>query len=254
MILEVAKLQSRYYIVSDHETFEVREMAWKIGLWVARILATVLIACMLSIWTTSYVVTSYVQALLKQYEIPLEVKHIALADVWSMIWGTEQSMQMQLTDTPDQELSDATHLSDELEESETVADSANVVEGSKQQDSIVGNEEYGIDEPHIDSSDDTNLEVDEFTDPSQEVFAPIETGSKPTITPEEIDASKESLAVEDKERMFELIMGKLPPQSWQFFSSAMEDGLTEQELLEVQQMMAQHLSREEYNELMEMLK
>lgn len=243
-------------------------MAWKIGLWVTRILGTVLLACMLSIWTTSYVVTSYVQALLQQYEIPLEVKPVALADVLGMLWGAEQeaadtAIVETEADDSDSKLADADaeNLLKQQDQSQLsqsgssqegsdltaetgASEQGQVLEGEGDQQAVAELDDSGV---------DANAETDDFTQPSQEVLAPIESGSQPTITPDEIDASKENMAAEDKERMFELIMDKLPPQSWQVFSSYIEDGLTDQELLEIQQMMAQHLTKDEYSELMELL-
>lgn len=229
-------------------------MALKIGMWIARIIVTVLLACILSIWTTSFVVTSYVQALLEEYEIPLEVKPVALANVWGMLWGADgKSEQEQLVEGSNEPADNLAQTLDEQEDSELIADSGEVLEENETVEELTGEEDVNSEEPSSDSSEDINLQSEQYNEPSQEVFAPIETDVEPSITPEEISTTKESLALEEKERMFELIMGKLPPDSWQVFSSAMEDGLTEAELLEIQQLMALHLSKEEYSELMELL-
>jgi len=230
-------------------------MALKIGMWIARIVVTVLLACLLSIWTTSYVVTSYVQALLEEYEIPLEVKPVALANVWGMIWGADgKSKQEQLGEESNKPSTDLAQSLDEEEHSDLVADWGDSPdEGEPPQDQTVDEDGDGEKSPS-NHSEDINLQSEQYNEPSEEVFAPIESSAEPTITPDEISASKDSLEQEEKERMFELIMGKLPPDSWQVFSSAMEDGLTEEELLEIQQLMALHLSKEEYNELMDLLK
>lgn len=230
-------------------------MAWKIGLWIARIIATVLIACILSIWTTGYVVTSYVQSLVKQFELPLEVEPVAFADVWGMLWGKQRTVQDEVVE---KEVADASaEVQGGNEPQEEPLDSSPDQEAGTQ----AGNDEdaaepgsgEGVNEGEGDDNSSNAAEFDDSLEPAQEALAPIEGGGTPTITPEEIDASKESIAIEDKERMFELMMDKLPPESWQMFSTYLEDGLTEQELLDIQQMMAQHLSREEYDELMAIL-
>lgn len=231
-------------------------MAWKIGLWIARIIATVLIACILSIWTTGYVVTSYVQSLVKQFELPLEVEPVAFADVWGMLWGKQRTVQDEVVE---KEVADASAEAQGGKESEeepldSLDQEAGTQAGNDEDAAEPGSGE-GVNE-EVNEEGDTSSNAAEFDDslePAQEALAPIEGGSTPTITPEEIDASKESIAMEDKERMFELMMNKLPPESWQMFSTYLEDGLTEQELLDIQQMMAQHLSREEYDELMAIL-
>lgn len=231
-------------------------------------MGTVLLACMLSIWTTSYVVTSYVQALLQQYEIPLEVKPVALGDVLGMLWGTEQeAADSTIAETEGDDSTgkladaDADSLlkqqdqsqSPDSDSSQAGSDLTAETEASGREQSLEGEGDQQAVAESGASGVDADAETDDFTQPSQEVLAPIESGSEPTITPDDIEASKESMTAEDKERMFQLMMDKLPPESWQMFSSYIEDGLTEQELLEIQQMMAQHLSKDEYSELMELL-
>lgn len=224
-------------------------MTWKIGLWIARIAATVALAALLSVWTTGYVVTSYVQALLKQYEIPLEVEPVALADVWGMLWGT-QAEEVESAAIADQMLSvekqpEAVGPDYNDQQEEEVLDSSNDIEEQ-------ANEEQT--DESLDPVAEQQEAEDQWQQDAVDVLAPVETGSEPTITPEDIDASKEQLTAEDKERMFEILMLKLPSDSWQMFSTYIEDGLTDQELIDIQQVMAQHLSKEEYEELIEILK
>lgn len=227
-------------------------MGWKIGLWIARIIATVLIACILSIWTTGYVVTSYVQSLVKQFELPLEVEPVAFADVWGMLWGKQRTVQDEVAE---KEVADASAEAqggnEPQEEPLNSPDQEAGTQAGNDEDAAEPGTGEGVNKEGDNSSN--AAEFDDSLEPAQEALAPIEGGGTPTITPEEIDASKESIAIEDKERMFELMMDKLPPESWQMFSTYLEDGLTEQELLDIQQMMAQHLSREEYDELMAIL-
>lgn len=221
-------------------------MAWKISLWIARIVATVVLAALLSVWTTGYVVTSYVQALLKEYEIPMEVEPVALSDVWGMLWGSKpKESTTDIADNMpnhDQQQVDNTHNDKQQEQ---VLDNTNNREEQAEDDSL--------EEPADDTTGEQEAE-DEWEQDAVDVLAPVETGNQSAITPEDIYESKEQLAAEDKERMFELLMLKLPSDSWQMFSTYIEDGLTDQELIDIQQVMAQHLSKDEYEELMEILK
>lgn len=252
-------------------------MAWKIALWIGRILATIIIACLLSIWTTSYVVTSYIQALLKQYDIPLEVEPVALGDMWGMISGNKPADQESLIGNADTEAGagaeqkageakaagntdeaahGAAHSTAHLQQTDdsktTDDDDPHSNPHSLETNTSVEGSTNNPEDGDKDKSKEEHLD-DAFSQPAQEVLAPIEKGEQPMVTPDDIDASKDSLSAEDKERMFELMMNKLPPESWHMFSSYIEDGLTEQELLQVQQVMAQHLSKDEYEELMELL-
>jgi len=196
----------------------VSDMMLKALIWAGKAIATVLIVCMLSIWTTGYIITSYVESILKQYEIPIEIPPMAMSGVWGVLWGSE-------VDTLGKD-------------KEVVADTPQATEQPK------------TDEEQISSDLNTDPQ-----DEAQEVLAPIEEeNAEVTLTPEEIEAAKDTVSVEDKDRMLELLMTKLPADSWQTFSTYLEDGLTDQELIDIQQIMAQHLDDAEYEELMLILK
>ncbi|MCR8658513.1 hypothetical protein [Paenibacillus endoradicis] len=193
-------------------------MILKVLMWAGKAIAMVLIVCMLSIWTTGYIITSYVESILKQYEIPIEIPPMAMSGVWGVLWGSE-------VDT----------LS---KDKEVVVDTPSTTEQPE------------TDEGQIPS--DLNTEPE---DDAQEVLAPIEVDdTEVAMTPEEVKAAKDTVSVKDKDRMLELLMTKLPADSWQTFSTYLEDGLTDQELLDIQQIMAQHLDDAEYEELMIILK
>lgn len=226
-------------------------MAWKIGLWITRIVAIVVIAALLSIWTTGYVVTSYVSALLKQYEIPIEVEPMALSDVWSMIWGTNKSAAIAANTPDDRQQQDQIDKvdHDDIRQGQVSGE----IDGTDERTDIEQSDTEQLDEL-TEGTTGQQEEEDIWEQDTLDVLAPVETGGQSTITPEDIDASKELLATEDKERLFELLMLKLPSESWQMFSTYIEDGLTERELTDIQQVMAQHLSKEEYEELMVILK
>lgn|GEM_PF-1021302 len=230
-------------------------MAWKIGLWIARIVATVVLAALLSVWTTGYVVSSYVQALLKQYEIPMEVEPVALSDVWGMLWGTDSKENTSaVADTNTGSSNQQEQLPQSIDDArELDEESTNGALGNENENSVNGENINAEDSENIEDSTDQQQADDQWEQDAEEALAPIENGSEPTITPEDIDASKDMLSEEDKERMFYLLMSNLPTDSMQLFSTYIEDGLTDQELLEVQQVMAQHLSKEEYEELTEIL-
>jgi hypothetical protein len=49
-------------------------------------------------------------------------------------------------------------------------------------------------------------------------------------------------------------MKKLPQDAWQRISVLLENGLTNEEMTEVQQLFAQHLDRSEYDSMMKILK
>lgn len=192
-------------------------MSMKIGIWITRIVATIIIASLLSIWTTSYIITSYVKQLLAQYELPVEVEHVALTDVIQSLWTTKHVEQ------PTDRITDE---QDNVNNIEDIEDNMVIIDPDEPTDDALWNQ------------------------PSEEVIAPIEQDEAPVIAIEDVDQIKETMTAEDKEQMFQLLMSKLPTDAWQMISTYMEDGLTESELLEVQQVMALHMSKEEYKQLL----
>lgn len=65
----------------------------KAAIWLGKMAAAALLVSFLSIWTTGYIVTSYVEALLKQFHIPLQVQPLTMGGVWGQLWGAEPGVQ-----------------------------------------------------------------------------------------------------------------------------------------------------------------
>lgn len=200
-------------------------------LWLAQVVAAAILVSFLSIWTAGYIITSYVDSLLKQYEIPLEVEPFAVSGVWGKLWGADKPSSELAVNLP--ELSPEPPAADE-------------------EAKIAGADET---EERAETADNNTLPYD--NEPAEEAMAPLddtELNTEVALSPEEMIEVKDTISEEDKQVVFELIMPKLPPEAWQVFSTYTEDGLTEQELIEIQQMMAQHLTDEEYEEMMLILK
>lgn len=201
-------------------------------LWLVQVVAAAILVSFLSIWTAGYIITSYADSILKQYEIPLQIEPLAVSGVWGKLWGADQP---QLSDElavtlPESSLEVAT----EVEEIEEVA---------------TGGEEL----EDVEAGNNTPYN----NEPVEEAMAPLDNSELTTevaLSPEEIIDVKDTISEEDKQVVFETLMTKLPPESWQVFSTYSEDGLTEQELIEIQQLMAQYLTDEEYENILSILK
>ncbi|MNV84725.1 hypothetical protein D3C71_1786200 [compost metagenome] len=74
------------------------------------------------------------------------------------------------------------------------------------------------------------------------------------MTTDELTKVKDLMSDEDKEQLFGLLTDKLPQESWQSISQFVENGLTDQELSSVQQIMAQYLDKAEYEQMIDILK
>ncbi|WP_028591480.1 hypothetical protein [Paenibacillus massiliensis] len=74
------------------------------------------------------------------------------------------------------------------------------------------------------------------------------------MTPGDLVDRKDELNTQQKQEILSMLMNKLPAEDMQMISTAMEGGLTEKELQDIQQVIAKRLTNEEYTKLMDMLK
>ncbi|WP_410770149.1 hypothetical protein [Fontibacillus sp. BL9] len=73
------------------------------------------------------------------------------------------------------------------------------------------------------------------------------------VTPDEMVAKKDGLSDKDKEEVFAMLMAKLPQEEMQKMTEAMEGGLTEAEMIEIEQIIAKYLDKTEYTKMMQIL-
>lgn len=73
------------------------------------------------------------------------------------------------------------------------------------------------------------------------------------MTPEAMKDLKDNLPSAEKVNIFNILMNKVPQEEMQKISAAMEGGLTEQEVTEIQSIISKYVTPEEYNKLMKIL-
>jgi hypothetical protein len=221
--------------------------------WLGKLVAAGLILSFLSIWTTGYIVTSYVETLLKQFNLPLEVPPMAMTGVWGKLWGADPLVT---TDTAGKEETPPIHDETQGSKEETPDSQAGTNEQSEPPASV---DAFGeaTDPPLTDIGIGGGTqagggaavdggEVQEGTAGRDD--------TETAMTTDDLTEVKEQMSDTDKEELFGLLMTKLPQESWQTISQYIENGLTEQELTAIQQIMAQHLDKTEYGQMMDILK
>ncbi|MBH5319359.1 hypothetical protein I6N90_16285 [Paenibacillus sp. GSMTC-2017] len=238
--------------------------------WLGKLIAAGLILSFLSIWTTGYIVTSYVESILKQYELPLEVPPMAMSGVWGKLWGSQLEPQVDMeapTDktTVDQEQSgtNGTAQSENVDEPDAMEafgeiEEAPITEIGSEENSHTSSESGAEDPPTTEtgSGEGSRAAGESEVDPGREVqegSAGVD-GTEIAVSTGELESTKETMSEEDKTQLFQLLMTKLSQESLQEISEYVENGLTEVELISVEQIMAQHLNEEEYQKMMEILK
>ncbi|MFC5653171.1 hypothetical protein ACFPYJ_29475 [Paenibacillus solisilvae] len=254
---------------------------WKMTGWLAKSVAAGLIISFLSIWTTGYIVNSYVETLLKQFNIPLEEKPFALNGVWGSIWGADPALKTDgaaadgkkassgdgesaagkddtadegtppvavdaFGDLPSGALSDIGGGSGPKgnsgsEDSAAGADSSAGSSGAAGNDSGNGSSNSGSTSEADSSSGSSGSGADEA----------LKDGV--AMTTDQLNEAKSKLSAADKDELFNVMMKKLPQNAWQQISGWMEGGLTAEEMTQVQQLIAQYLDRSEYDSMMKIL-
>ncbi|WP_138753997.1 hypothetical protein [Paenibacillus sinopodophylli] len=224
-------------------------MVKRIG-WLAKLVASGLILSFLCIWTTGYIVTSYVETILKQFNLPLEVPPMAMSGVWGKLWGADPLVTADLAQqeeapvqTPNNEPAKQTDVQEEDDDSAPSAvDAFSQASDPPLTDIGIGQGSQA----GAGSAPDEGTIVEEGT-------AGVD-GTETAMTTEELTDVKDQMSDSDKDKLFGLLMSKLPQESMQTISQFVENGLTEQELTAIQQIMAQHLDKTEYNQMMDILK
>ncbi|GFN31328.1 hypothetical protein [Paenibacillus xylaniclasticus] len=253
---------------------------WRMFGWVGRAIAVGLIASFLSIWTTGYIVNSYLETLLKQYNLPLEVQPFALSGVWGKLWGADpvkQGTSVAEVKQGGQGTSSGSSSSSSVEsagEADSLSGDGNgeasgpVDDGGSLEGSAGGADSRAAGTTRTDNADASK--VDAMSDPAaadafgreeESVITGEGSGTGPKAeagaaeaAAEEISGTSGILTDADRDELFDLLATKLPQQAWQSISEYMESGLTEEEVSNVQQIVAQYLSEDQYRTFMSILK
>lgn len=248
--------------------------------WTGQLLLTVILVSTLTLLTTGLIVQSYISSLLASFNITWEGAPNNLAAVFQGALGMNTSDTSESTGmNPDSSNSGSDLITNgtDLEGDQD----GNTDTGSET--NLTGKTDMGQadpNEPDSTSGDGsgggTDNEASSSADHegSSEGGSPDSSSASPSssstteegagagtaepddqvvVTPEDITDQKDSISTEDKTAVFELLMNKIPADEMQQISSTMEDGLTETELQNMEQVIAKYLTEEEYNELMAVL-
>lgn len=193
----------------------------------------VVLASSLSMLTTAFVVNSYIRSVLASFDIQLDSPAPGIGGFVKSLTGmnSKQSAPEPAEETKDQA------------ESKKDGPGKTENEPAKQTDESVGEKV---------PEDSLAVMGQALENDTQE-----ETGSaldqQLVMTPEAMNELKDSLPTDEKANIFNILMTKLPQEEMQKISTAMEDGLTESEVSELQKVIAKYVNPEEYETLMKML-
>lgn len=214
----------------------------KVFAWFAKIVGLVVVVSTVTVITTGLIVNSYIESVLKKFNIQLEGTPFAL----SQLWGGAGS-------TPPKKADDAGTSSARTPQGDAVPAMGGVTAppaAAGGADAAAG--KTGTAPAGGGTGGATGAQGSAAEQALPNTTTPPEEGV--VISRDEIAQKKDQLSSADKDKLFLSLMAKIPAEEMQKISTAVEDGLTETELTEVEQIIAKYVSSEEYDKLIEMLK
>ncbi|NMO94216.1 hypothetical protein [Paenibacillus lemnae] len=209
--------------------------------WLLKISVTAVLVSTLTILTTGLVVNAYLKSVLASFNIELEGQPLGFGGIVNNIFSNQAAGGVQGTTAAEKEASEK--------------------EASEKEASRQGKDDSVNENPVRDteSESDPGKGTAESGEPPDNALPVMGSGADSlegeeiVMTPDELGSKKSSLTMKEKEEIFTLLMRKLPQSEMQKISAAMEGGLTASELKEMESGIAQYLSEEEFQKLMEML-
>ncbi|TFE25390.1 hypothetical protein [Cohnella luojiensis] len=196
--------------------------------WVIRMGATALLLSFLCIWTTGYIVNSYMESVIKQLDLPIDIQPIALSGMWGGLWGADKAPKVEEV---------ASQLaSEEADPSSSPSNSAEepVTESP---DSEAGGIVPSFPNGEANPSPSLDPEV------SEDDSVPVFNG----------EAGMKQLSDEDRQALYAMVVSKLDQSQLKQLSDSLKGGLTSEELTQLESMLKATLTDEEYSQMMEIL-
>ncbi|MNN25299.1 hypothetical protein D3C76_46570 [compost metagenome] len=225
-------------------------MKW-IG-WLLRLSLTIMMVSILTIMTTGYVVNSYIQSLLSNYNLPISSETPSFGGMVKGMLGfsdtgqkhsnkKDQGEGVSDSNAPEDALPVMGSTSSDAASGSMGTDNDAVAQGAANQgQDMLGAQSLGTEQQGLSQQEQQagqNQQQDQVL-----------------VTPDELVAKKDEIADKDKEEVFTILMSKLPQAEMQKLTEAMEDGLTEAELIEIEQILSKYLDKTEYSKMMNLLK
>ncbi|MCD9024825.1 hypothetical protein [Cohnella silvisoli] len=212
--------------------------------WVIKMGATALLLSFLCIWTTGYIVNSYMETIIKQLDLPIETQPFALTGVWGKLWGAEKIPQAAASASkPPTDTGNSSENSGNPDNPVTDPASSNPV-----QTPIDKSADHGI--PEATPDKDTEVKPGEEASPSPSPDGKGNVDSAPVF-----NSQTEAGQLTDSERqaLYSMVVSKLNQAQLKQLSDSLKGGLTAEELVQVQNMLKSSLTDQEYSQMMAML-
>jgi hypothetical protein len=200
--------------------------------WLSKVILSVLLVSALTVFTTGWVVNAYIKSMLASYNIQLPGEPFG--------WGSMLQGMIGVT-------AKDTEVIKEVKEVKEVTE--------KEEDSS----ELDVDQVPTDEdapADALPVMGESYTEEAADAGQQEQLGQDQqlAVTADEMARKKDDLIASDKEEIFNILMTKVPQEQIQEITVAMENGLTEQELKQVENTLSEYLNKDEYAKLINLLK
>lgn len=241
---------------------------WKWFAWIGRTVASALLLSFLCIWTTGYIVNSYMESVVKQFDLPLETKPFALSGLWGALWGASGNRTASGENTGTTENTASSTDSDPTANTDPAAKSETTEKGAGTDSTADGTTADPQPAPAPDageggessSSPDSEASTDPTENLSSHADGAVENdGTKPTTGSDTegegampaTGGSIESGELTEEQRS--TLLAKLNADQLQLLADSLKNGLTDEEITRLEQSLRSTLVDSDYKKIVEML-
>jgi hypothetical protein len=205
--------------------------------WVIRMGATALLLSFLCIWTTGYIVNSYMETVIKKLDLPIDMQPFALSGVWGKLWGADQYPQ-------------TNNAAGSVPPSDKGSVVDNTAEPTQSSDKSV-TESAGTTSVH--PPNDGDLTQNPEGAASQSPSPSPDSGNVDSIPVISGQAEAGQLTDAERQSLYTMVVSKLNQEQLKLLSDSLQGGLTKEELGQVEKMLKGSLTDNEYAQIMGML-
>lgn len=245
--------------------------------WILKLCITIVAVSLLTVATTGYIVNSYIQTLLSSYNLPLTGQAPGFGGIVKGMLGFGGAAGRADQAEGEREPGDG----DGDGGTAKIGNAENSADGNRTGDAGSGKTEdevadtsgsggknsgtpKGTTETNGNPAGGTGTDANGTEADAPEDALPVMGGmnggealgedQQVVVTPDDLVAKKEELPDKQKEEIFAILMKKLPQEDMQILTVALEGGLTETEMINIEQILSKHLDKTEYAKVMELLK
>lgn len=199
--------------------------------WLSKMMITAVVVSVISVTTTWVMVDMYTGYLLEKLELTQLKPELSLSEVLGYVSGTNDSS-----------------------DSSDVNDSSEANESNRLNESFESELNEAVPDPLPVDANDNNANQAEEQPPTEEDAMPVwQQKADIVFTPEQFEQTKNGLSEEEKMKIFSILIARVPQEALQDISLWMEDGLSAAEITLIEELMQEHLTADEINELMSIL-